>query len=268
MRSTIGKFFVVILFLTISVGLGSRLATAPAFGQSEPASKSEVDLLKGEIEKLGSEVQSLRGEVKIIREYMLRGGPVPSQGKRIISTVRVLGNPVLGKADAPITMIEFSDYECPFCSKYSRSTLPAIKAEYIDTGKLKYVFRDFPIDRIHPQARKAAEAAHCAGDQGKYWKMHDLLFGNQKALQVDKLKAYARRLDLDPKAFADCLEKRRHAAKVQKNYEDGVTAGVRGTPSFFLGKTSSDDKIKGVLISGARPIKIFRQAIERLLKEN
>ena len=92
--------------------------------------------------------------------------------------------PSLGKPDAPVTLIEFSDYQCPFCADdFSKARSPHSRRTYIDTGKVRYVFRDFPLDSLHPQARKAAEAAHCAGEQGKYWEMHDTLFKNQRGSQ-------------------------------------------------------------------------------------
>ena len=116
-------------------------------------------------------------------------------------TVGVANNPMLGAPEAPLTLIEFSDYQCPFCRRFAETTLPVLKRDYIETGKLRYVFRDFPLDRLHPQARKVAEAAHCAGDQGKYWAMHDLLFQQQQALQVERLKGYARQLGLNDPAF-------------------------------------------------------------------
>ena len=184
-----------------------------------------------------------------------------------MAKVAIGDNPTLGKKDAPVTIIEFSDYQCPFCRQFFETTLPALKKEYVEAGKLRYVFRDFPIDQIHPQARKASEAASCAGDQGKYWEMHDLLFQNQQALQPEQLKAHAGRLHLNETVFGACLEGGSHRARVQQNYDDGTSAGVRGTPSFFVGKTRADGTIEGVLISGARPLNDFRQEIERALGE-
>ena len=93
------------------------------------------------------------------------------------------GEPSLGKPDAPLTLVEFSDYQCPFCRRFFEQTLPALKSKYIDAGQLRYVFRDFPLDQIHPQARQAAESVHCAAEQGKYWEMHDLLFQSLRAPQ-------------------------------------------------------------------------------------
>ncbi|MGH8611376.1 MAG: DsbA family protein [Gammaproteobacteria bacterium] len=165
-------------------------------------------------------------------------------------------------------MIEFSDYQCPYCKRFSNTTLPVLKAEYIDTGKIRYVFRDFPLEQRHGQARKAAEAAHCAGDQGKYWEMHDIIFRNQQALQDAKLKAYARNLGLNPTTFDGCLDTDKYTDEVKKDFEDGVTAGVQGTPAFFIGKLRPDNRIHGTLISGAQSITVFRQEIDRLLREN
>ncbi len=262
------KFSVVVLCLVFITGLSLEVGARVAFAQSEPISQTEFGLLKGDLEHIKTELADVKKELQLIRQLLSRRPPQARQPARVEARVSVAGNPAMGQPDAPVTLIEFSDYQCPFCRRFSQTTLPTLKAEYIDTGKLRYVFRDFPLDQIHPYARKAAEAAHCAGDQGKYWAMHDLLFQKSPAFQVKKLKKYARRLDLDPRVFDGCLEQDKYRAKVQKNYEDGGSAGVRGTPGFFVGKTRSDDTIQGVLISGARPLPVFRQAIEGLLREN
>src|SRR5262249_17984609 len=119
--------------------------------------------------------------------------------------------PALGQADAPVTLVEFSDYQCPYCRMFFSDTFPTLRREYIDTGKVRYVFRDYPLAQMHPQARKAAEAAHCAGEQGKYWEMHDLLFQNQQALALPQLSEYARNLGLDGASFDACLQSEKYA---------------------------------------------------------
>jgi protein-disulfide isomerase len=181
--------------------------------------------------------------------------------------VSMANHPMLGAPEAPLTLIEFSDYQCPFCRRFADTTLPVLKRDYIETGKLRYVFRDFPLDRLHPQARKIVEAAHCAGDQGKYWAMHDLLFQQQQALQVDRLKGYARQLGLNARAFEACLDQGKYATKVQQDLDAGAAAGVQGTPGFILGKTQPDGSIQGIAIKGAQPLAAFQQAIEHLLGE-
>lgn len=169
----------------------------------------------------------------------------------------------LGSADAPITVVEFSDYQCPFCLRHDQETLPKLKEQYIDTGKVKYVFMDFPLDSIHPQARAAAGAAECAGAQGKYWEMHDKLFSDQAAWNgnagaIDVFKSYAPNLGLDAEAFASCLDSNQFGAEIAADQQDGADAGVTGTPAFF---------INGRFVSGAQPIEVFQQMLDQMLAE-
>jgi protein-disulfide isomerase len=159
-----------------------------------------------------------------------------------------------GSANAAVTIIEFSDYECPFCTRFYEETLPLIEQNYIDTGKVKFVYRDYPLG-FHPNAQKAAEAAECAGEQGKYWEMHDKLFDGG-ALDTTSLKQYAEDIGLDTASFNDCLDSGEMASEVQQDFSDGQSYGVSGTPSFF---------INGVLIVGAQPYDAFEQAIEQAL---
>jgi protein-disulfide isomerase len=136
----------------------------------------------------------------------------------------------------------------------------------VEAGKLRYAVRDFPLSAIHPQAFKAAEAAHCAGDQHKYWQMHALLFANQQALGVADLPKHAATLGLDLGKFQDCLDKGTHADRVQRDLADGQKAGVRGTPTFFLGVIEDDLKMRVVkVITGAQPLAAFKTAIDAAL---
>ena len=266
MQSVSHMVVVAIVLLVSSAGLSLRTGTAPAFAQGAP--QPESGTLKEDIERMKADLEDIKRELKSMHQFLVQRLSQTTPSSPSVAKVSLSGNPMLGKSDAPITLIEFSDYQCPFCRKFFQTTLPGLKTAYIDTGKVRYVFRDFPIDQIHPHARKAAEAAHCAGEQGQYWQMHDVLFQNQPALEVDKLKAYARNLQLDATAFEACLEQNKYATEVQKDYEDGVAAGVRGTPGFFVGQTGSDDTIQGTLISGAQPLAVFRQAIEGLLRKD
>lgn len=145
--------------------------------------------------------------------------------------------------------------------------MPQIEKDYIKTGKAKYVLRDFPIESIHPQAFKAHEAANCAGEQGKYWEMHNRLFTNQKALGLKALPGHAEAIGLDLQTFKECLSSGKHDAEIRADMEDGVKAGVRGTPTFLLGLTEpNSSKVKATqIIRGAQPYSRFKQAIDRLL---
>jgi len=163
---------------------------------------------------------------------------------------------VWGKDNAPVTIIEWSDYECPYCEAFYTQTEGQIMKNYVETGKVKFVYRDFPLS-FHPQAQKAAEAAECAGEQGKYKEMHDLLFEKGVASGVTGFKQYAKDLSLDTTKFNTCLDTGAMAAEVAKDMADGQAAGIQGTPGFL---------INGKLVSGAQPYQVFQQAIEAALK--
>jgi protein-disulfide isomerase len=243
------------------------VAGSSARAESATAPSDELEALQAEVKRINTTLDRMQQELTLIRQLLTQSAARPAPPAREIVDVRLADNPMVGHKDAPITLIEFSDYQCPYCARFAQTTLPALKAEYIDAGKVRYVFRDFPMDRMHPHARKAAEAAHCAGEQGQYWAMHDVLFQNQKLLEVEQLKMHARNLGIDGTAFDSCLEQGKYAAEVQKDLTDGMSAGVRGTPAFFVGRTGPDDMIHGISISGAQPITAFRQTIERLLQE-
>jgi protein-disulfide isomerase len=162
-------------------------------------------------------------------------------------------DPTKGPATAPITIVEFSDFQCPFCSKVN-PTLKQVEEKYGD--KLRVVFRDFPLSSIHKDAAKAAEAAECAHEQGKFWEMHDKMFGNQTKLQVEGLKQSATEIGLDATAFNQCLDSGKFAAEVQKDVDEGISYGVTGTPAFF---------INGRMLSGAQPLDAFTAVIDEEL---
>lgn len=161
-------------------------------------------------------------------------------------------DPSKGSEDAKVTIVEFSDYQCPFCGRFARDTLPLIVSEYVDTGKVRIVFRDFPIAG-HQNAQKAAEASECADEQGKFWEYHDKLFANQQYLGIVDLKQYAKDLGLDSAKFDQCLDSGKYASEVQKDFQDGQSYGVSGTPTFF---------VNDIQIVGAQPFSVFKQAIE------
>ena len=149
---------------------------------------------------------------------------------------------VRGEEDAPVTIIEFSDFQCPFCERFYSQTLPQLEEEYISTGKVKLVYRDFPLS-FHQEAQPAAEAAECAGEQGKYWEMHDKIFENQASLSNANYKKWAIDIGLNTAKFNTCLDSGAMASEVQKDFTDGQASGVQGTPAFF---------VNGKLVSGAR----------------
>lgn len=186
--------------------------------------------------------------------------PKPAESKRI--DVSIDGDQCLGSEDAPVTIIEFSDYQCSYCQRFWAQTLPQIKKEYIDTGKVKFVYRDFPLT-FHANAQKAAEATECANDQGKFWEMHDKIFEGQRDWSsgdtANISKRYASELGLDEAEFASCLDSGKYTEEVQKDLQDGVKAGVKGTPAFF---------VNGIFVSGAQPFSVFKQIVDSELANN
>ena len=162
-------------------------------------------------------------------------------------------DPSLGRASAPVTIIEFSDFQCPFCQRVA-PTIKKIRDTYGD--KVRIVWKDFPLTSIHPEAFKASEAAHCAGDQGKYWEYHDRLFANQQQLQIPQLKAHAGAVGLDQAAFDQCLDSGKHAANVQADIDLGASMGVQSTPTVY---------INGRVVTGAQPIGVFTSVIDEEL---
>ncbi len=163
--------------------------------------------------------------------------------------------PGIGPKNAPIRVVEFTDYQCPFCGK-ARDAVNQILKEY--KGKVRYVIKDFPLS-FHKDAFKAHEAAHCAGDQDKYWEMNKKLFGNQREIQEADLKKYAGEIKLEMKKFEECLSSGKYASLVQKSLQEGQSVGVSGTPAFF---------INGRMISGARPFESFKEIIDDELSTN
>ena len=164
----------------------------------------------------------------------------------------VAHDPSRGPVDAPITIVEFSEYQCPFCGRVT-PTLKALEQKY--AGKLRIVFKDFPLSN-HAQAPKAAEAAHCAGDQGKYWNLHDRMFANQQQLQIADLKKYATEVGLDQARFDQCLDAGTHAAIVQADVDLGTGMGVQSTPTLY---------INGRIVTGAQPAAVFEAIIDEEL---
>tara|TARA_Y100000310_G_scaffold38326_1_gene35938 strand:+ start:11410 stop:12180 length:771 start_codon:yes stop_codon:yes gene_type:complete len=180
--------------------------------------------------------------------------PSPSQAPAptVLDDVDEDDDPVLGDKNAPVTIVSFEDYQCPFCKKAFDQTLPLLKKEYIDTGKAKLVFRDYPLG-FHPEAGPAAEASECADDQGKFWEYHDELFNNQQSLGRDLYIKLAGDLGLDVDKFTQCIDNGDFKQEVQNDFSYGSQVGVSGTPTFF---------INGVKLVGAVPYQNFKQIID------
>ena len=177
-----------------------------------------------------------------------------------VTSVDISGANIKGNENAPITIIEFSDFECPFCARFYTDTFSQIEKEYIDTGKVKVAYMHFPLG-FHSQAGPAAEASECAAEQGKFWEMHDKLFENSPAFSDSNYKVWAKEIGLNEAQFNDCLDNGKYATKVNAELTYGSQLGVSGTPGFFVG----NEETGYVVISGAQPFSVFKQVIDSQL---
>ena len=224
---------------------------------------------KQEVLKLQEQVKAMQSDLEEIKKLLKAGAkPAPQAPKFEQQDVVIGQSPFKGEENATVTLIEYSDYQCPFCARHYRQVMPALVSEYVDSGKLKYVMRENPIPGLHPNAFNASMAALCAGDQDKYWDMHNLLFDNQRALGVGNLKKFAETLGMDTTAFNECLDKGKYKKQIDDDIASGMKLGVNGTPGFFLGITDTDDPNKAdmrVFIRGAQTLANFKRAINQLI---
>lgn len=195
----------------------------------------------------------------------------PTAAEPTSATVSVDDDPVLGNADAPVTIVEFSDYECPFCKRHYDQTHTQLVKNYVDTGKVKIVFRDLPLSFHDPMATTEAIAANCAREQGgdaAYWKLHDKMFSettsNGTGLTKDQLNQFATEQGLNVTNFKTCVDSEKFKDEVTKDLADAGAAGATGTPSFVIGKTGS--QVSGKLVVGAQPYSVFQAEIDALLQ--
>ena len=201
-------------------------------------------------------------ELKILQNQL------PTEQSNLTMKISVDNDPIIGNPDAPITIIEFSDFQCPFCARFYTQTLPLIYEEYIEPGKVKLVFRDYPIQSIHPNAVPAAVASECANEQGKFKEMHDMLFEKQNEWSKQKtadalslFSQYATKIQLEQEVFDSCLTSGKYIEEIRKDLEDGQNYGISGTPGFFVG----NDEIGYVKMEGAQPFESFKKVIDSQL---
>ena len=198
--------------------------------------------------------QQEQAKADLIAELRKAGPPIHVVMDAPRATVVVNpDDPSQGKADAPVTVVEYSDFQCPFCLRVM-PTLKELRAKYGD--KMRLVWKDFPLTQIHPQAFVAAQAGNCAREQGKFWEYHDQLFANQAALQPEFLKKYAAAIGLDTEKFNACLDTSKYEARVQNSLGIGTKLGINSTPTVY---------VNGRMVNGAQPIEVFTQIIDEEL---
>ena len=213
---SLGAFTLVSCLLMSQVGFAHEMEETSNLHQELEKLKEKQGVMQQELEKIKT----------LLKEKGIGASPAPKN-----LTLGITQQPFKGSPKATLTLIEFTDYQCPFCRKYAKQTLPELEKDYIETGKVKYVVRDFPLQSLHPDAFQAAVAADCAGEQGKYWEMHDRLLSNNSSPYSD-WGQHAKAIGLDEYQFNGCLKSDQPGQGVQKDLTDGRKVGVRGTPTF------------------------------------
>jgi protein-disulfide isomerase len=250
---------------TCVIALGQLAACTPATAQAPVQMQS----IQQELETLRATqtgMQKELNEIKALLQKLSAPAPVVADAPLAGAQFSLQGAQIKGAAQAQVVLVEFSDFQCPFCASYAATSYPQITREYVDTGRVRYAFMSFPIESLHPLAFKAHVAAACAGDEGRFWEMHDRLFSQQKAADAKALAGYAAAIGLDAPRFDSCLDSESRAAQIRQAMKTGEALGVNGTPTFLIGVIGSDDKFQALkVISGAKPYSAFKGAIDGVL---
>jgi protein-disulfide isomerase len=226
---------------------------------------SDTRGLGDRIDKLEAKIVSLEKNIAELNGLLRALLPPPPVQEVAAVEMNIANAAVKGSASAKIALIEFSDFECPYCGRHAQTTYRQLQKQFVDSGRVKYVFRHLPLVKIHPNATKAAEAAECAGEQGKFWEMHDRLFANQKTLTVPDLEGHAQAVGLDAGRFKGCLSEGRMASKVTADIAEAERLGLTATPGFVLGEIVGNNLVRVTRrISGAHPYAVFQSAIEQV----
>ena len=217
------------------------------------------------------QAQQILDELKAIRKTLETRPAVPAQPPAPapvddkVSMAFPPGGFSVGKENAPLVLVEYTDYQCPFCQRYHNDSFAQIKTNFIDTGKVRYISRDFPLP-FHENARRSATAGRCAAEQGKFWELRHTMIINANQLQADKLGGYAQSASLDVPKFQACVDSDKFKAAIDKDIAEGSAAGINGTPSFVLGRIENG-KLQGVRMVGAMPYAQFEAKIQDMLKQ-
>jgi protein-disulfide isomerase len=241
--------------------IGAKLASVLALTLFAAAPYARADGMTAE------QAAEMINELKQIRQTLEKmqspqAAPAPDDK---VSYKLSPGGFSMGDAKAPLVMVEYTDFQCPFCQQFHNTAFAQIKANYIDTGKIRFVSRDFPLD-FHDNARRAATAGRCAAEQGKYWEMRHVMIVNADQLKPDNLVSYAGQVKMDPAKFKGCLDSDKFKAQIDQDIAEGGVAGVQGTPSFVIGHLEND-KLSGVRLVGAMPYAQFDAKIQEMLDQ-
>jgi protein-disulfide isomerase len=255
-----------------AVSLIALLSLSPPLEQDQAA---EIAALKRQVQELRDQQAQMQKELAAIKNFLAaitggrqQGGSEPEVPGLVGAMIPTAGEVSIGSSSAKVTVIEVSDYHCPFCKRQTQQTFPQLGTDYIRTGKVQFIFLHYPIAQLHPQAARAHEAALCAQDQGKFWEMHTSLFTNPVTKDDAGLTAQAKAVGLDVQAFTSCLTSGRHTARIKASVSRMEGLGIQGTPMTLVGYTPAPGQPMKVekYIYGARPYGDFKTTIDGLLE--
>ena len=212
------------------------------------------------------------GGTHLITQWASTSPPIPSDRAEresppkaeLITELLLKGEPALGSRHAPLTIVEFSDFECPYCRVFHEQVLPSLKREYIDTGLVRFIHKDLPLP-FHRQAKPAAAAARCAGEQNRYWDLYGALFDQQNCLECKGVQGIAKELRLDSSALQACMQREATQTLIKANLSEAALHNIRATPTFIIGPSRKDGKHRGDIIEGAVPWSHFKTLIDQQL---
>jgi protein-disulfide isomerase len=257
-----------------TITLIAVLSLSPPIEQDQA---QEIAALRRQVQELRDQQAQMQRELTAIKNFlqslMQQARPQgaaqePEIPGLVGASVPTAGEPVMGSSSAKVTIMEVSDYQCPFCKRQALGTFPQIEADYIRTGKVQYMFVDYPIAQLHPTAARSHEAANCAAEQGKYWEMHRALFSSPVAKDDAALMTQAKSAGLDPARLESCLASGKFSASVQASVQRMEALGIAGTPMILIGLTPAPGQPMKVVkfVYGAQPFGAFKAALDSLLQ--
>ena len=226
--------------------------------QSQVGANQDTGISRQQADQILNELRQIRQ----LLEKQDRGAAPQAQPppKATRATLNMAGVAMLGSKDAPLTIVEYTDYQCPFCQRFHVTAFNEIKKNYIDPGKVRFYSRDLPLD-FHPNAMRAAMAARCAADQGQFWKLRDIMGANPDKLDMDHIAGFAADLKMDMKTFRACVDSEKYKNAIQTDVLEAMKVGANGTPTFVIGRSTADG-VEGEVMEGAMPFPMFEQKLK------
>lgn len=228
--------------------------------QAQKAGK-DSGITRQQADEILNELRQIR---QLLEQQAKAGTPAPQAAKVTRATLNMEGVAMLGSKNAPLTIVEYTDYQCPFCQRFHVTAFNELKKAYIDTGKVRFYSRDLPLE-FHPNAMRAAMAGRCAGEQGQFWKLRDVMGANPEKLDMDHIVGFAADLKMDTAALRSCVEGEKYKNAIQSDALEAMKVGAQGTPTFILGKSTATG-VEGEVLEGAMPFPMFDQKLKELSK--